>query len=243
MLARLVSKFIFSETQVIRLKKTMSYFTKEYLQFLSELTLNNDREWFNANKARFKEKVEAPFKIFIKELIDQTSAVDPRINITEKEAIFRIYKDVRFSKDKTPYKTHMTAAIGPGGRKGDKIGGIYLHLGADHFRIYTGFYMPTPKQVQLVREAIVSDMKGFKSIIEEPNFKKLFGLIQGDEHKRIPKEFAELIEKQPLLQKKSYYAFHEFKPEAILKKDLLEVCMAHFIAAQPLGFFFDQAVK
>ncbi len=223
--------------------RPMSYFTKEYLQFLSELTLNNDREWFNANKTRFKEKVEAPFKVFIKELIDQASVVDPRINITEKEAIFRIYKDVRFSKDKTPYKTQMAASIGPGGRKGNKIGGIYLHLGVDYFRIYTGFYMPSPKQVQLVREAIVSDMEGFKTIIEEPQFKKLFGPIQGEEHKRVPKEFAEFMQDQPLLQKKSYYAFQEFKPEAILQKDLLEVCMVHYIAAQPLGIFFDKALR
>jgi len=221
----------------------MSYFTKDYLQFLAELSLNNERDWFNANKQRFKEQVEAPFKKFLEALIDQASALDSRISITPKEAMFRIYRDTRFGKDKTPYKTHMSAVIAEGGRKGDKTGGIYLHSSADEFKIYTGFYMPKPKQVQLVREAIASDMEGFQGLIDNKNFKKLFGEIQGDEHKRVPKEFADLITQQPLLQKKSYYAFHELVPETILKKNIVDICMKHFVAAQPLGDFFDRAIQ
>ncbi len=221
----------------------MTYFTKDYLQFLSELSVNNDRDWFNANKQRFKEQVEAPFKNFVDAVIEQASALDSRISITSKEAVFRIYRDTRFSKDKTPYKTHMSAVIAEGGRKGEKTGGIYLQSSADDFKIFTGFYMPKPKQVQLVREAIASDMQGFKAIIENKKFKKLFGQIQGEEHKRVPKEFADLIEEQPLLIKKSYYAFHELEPEVILKKNLVDICMKHFLAAQPLGEFFDAAIK
>jgi len=220
----------------------MSYFTKSYLQFLSELSQNNDRDWFNANKKRFKEDVEKPFIAFIADLIDQVSAVDPKIVLTPKDAIFRIYKDVRFSKDKTPYKTHMSAAINEGGRKGTKTGGIYIHSSFDSFKIYTGFYMPKPKQVQLVREAIVSDLKGFSKIINKADFKKYFGELQGEEHKRVPKEFAEWIEQQPLLMKKSYYAVHNLDAAVILQDDLINQCMQHFMAAQPLGVFFDKAI-
>lgn len=221
----------------------MSHFTQDYLNFLTELSENNNRDWFNANKKRFKDQVEAPFKNFIAELIDHTSAIDPEIAITPKEAIFRIYRDTRFSKDKTPYKTHMSAVIAKGGRKGKKAGGIYIHSGFDDFKIYSGFYMPTPKEVQLVREAIVSDLSGFQSIIDEPDFKDKFGELQGDEHKRVPKEFAEAAEKQPLLYKKSYYVFHKFEPDAILKEDLVKVCIDHFKAAQPLGDFFMSALE
>ena len=221
----------------------MSYFTQQYLQFLTELSQNNDREWFNANKKRFKEQVEAPFKAFITDLIDQASAVDTRISITAKEAIFRIYKDTRFSKDKTPYKTHMSAVVAEGGRKGEKTGGIYIYSSFDSFKIYTGFYMPTPKQVQLVREAIVSDMEGFKAILADKNFKKYFGALQGEEHKRVPKEFADYVKKQPLIMKKSYYAVHELEAETILREDLVAFCMEHFRMTQPLGTFFDEAIK
>ena len=79
--------------------------------------------------------------------------------------------------------------------------------------------------------------------LEHKNFKKLFGEIQGEEHKRVPKEFADLIAQQPLLQKKSYYAFHELTPETILKKNIVDICMKHFVAAQPLGNFFDRAIQ
>ena len=220
----------------------MSYFTKDYLIFLSELEKNNERDWFNANKTRFKDQVEGPFKAFITDLIDQVSAVDSRVAITQKEAIFRIYRDVRFRKDKTPYKTHMSASVGPGGRKGNEIGGIYIHAGADHFRIYTGFYMPTAKQVKQVREEISYNMDRFKAILEEPSFKKLFGAVQGEEHKRVPKEYADLIEAQPLLMKKSYYAFNEMPAKTILKKELVDICRKHYIAAQPFGQFFNEAI-
>ena len=155
----------------------MSYFTKSFLQFLAELSVNNEREWFNANKKRFKEDVEKPFIAFVADLIDQVSAVDPKIVLTPKDAIFRIYKDVRFSKDKIPYKTHMSAAINEGGRKGTKTGGIYLHASHDGFKIYTGFYMPTPKQVKMVREAIAADLKGFDKLINHVKFKKYIGEI------------------------------------------------------------------
>lgn len=220
----------------------MSYFTKDYLPFLAELSLNNDREWFHANKQRFKDQVEAPFKKFLEDLIDQASALDSRISITPKEAMFRIYRDTRFSKDKTPYKTHLSAVIAEGGRKGDNVG-IYIQSSAEEFRIYTGLYRPKPKQVQLVREAIATDMEGFQAILDNKNFKKLFGQILGEEHKRVPKEFADLVEQQPLFKKKSYYAFNNLPPETILKKNIVNICMKHFVAAQPLGKFFDQAIK
>ena len=89
----------------------MSYFTKSYLQFLSELSVNNERDWFNANKKRFKEDVEKPFIAFIADLIDQVSAVDPKIVLTPKDAIFRIYKDVRFSDTARQFNQSMYAAF------------------------------------------------------------------------------------------------------------------------------------
>ncbi len=221
----------------------MSYFTQDYLNFLSELANNNNRDWFNSHKKRFKDQVEAPFKAFLNDLIDRASALDPNISITPKEALFRIYRDTRFSKDKTPYKTHMSAVVAEGGRKGMKANGIYVQSSAEDFRIYSGFYMPQPKEVQLIREAITSDLVGFQSIIDNPDFKNKFGAVQGEEHKRIPKEFAAVYEKQPLLIKKSFYVFHKFEPEVVLRDDLVDLCMEYFVAARPFGQFFVDAVS
>lgn len=219
----------------------MSYFTQDYLNFLTELSGNNNRDWFNDHKKRFKDSVEAPFKAFLQDLIEVASAADTRISITPKEAMFRIYKDVRFSKDKTPYKTNMAAIIGEGGRKGMKPNGIYIHSGFDEFAIYAGAFRPQPKQVKLIREAIVSDMKGFQNILADKNFKEKFGEVKGEEHKRIPKEFAEEYKEQPLLIKKSFYVNHIFPADIILKDNLVDICMEHFMAVQDFGEFLYES--
>lgn len=219
----------------------MAYFTIDYLYFLAELESNNNRDWFNDNKKRFKDNVETPFKAFLEDLIDATSAIDKRIFITPKEAMFRIYKDTRFSKDKTPYKTHLAAIVGEGGRKGMKPNGIYIHSGFDEFGIFAGAYRPQPKEVKLIREAIVSDMDGFQAILDNPNFKRKFGEVKGEAHKRIPKEFALEYEKQPLLIKKSFYVNHFFPADTILKDNIIDICMEHFMAVQDFGTFLYEA--
>ncbi len=219
----------------------MAYFTEDYLNFLTELNSNNNRDWFNDNKKRFKDNVEAPFKAFLQDLIDTASAADTRISITPKEAMFRIYKDTRFSKDKTPYKTHMAAIVGEGGRKGMKPNGIYIHSGFDSFGIFAGAYRPQPKEVKLIREAIVSDMEGFQAIIDNKDFKGKFGAVKGETHKRIPKEFASEYEQQPLLINKSFYVNHQFPADTILKDNIIDICMDHFMAIQDFGEFLYEA--
>jgi len=219
----------------------MSYFTQDYLQFLTELHQNNNRDWFNGNKKRFKENVEAPFKAFLQDLIDTASAADTRISITPKEAMFRLYKDTRFSKDKTPYKTHMAAIVGEGGRKGMKPNGIYIHSGFDSFGIFAGAYRPQPKQVKLIREAIVSDMEGFQAILDNQAFKEKFNAVKGEQHKRIPKEFAVEYEQQPLLINKSFYVNHSFPADTILKDNIIDICMEHFMVVQDFGEFLYEA--
>lgn len=221
----------------------MAHFTKDYLNFLSELSENNNREWFNDHKKRFKDNVEAPFKAFLQDLIDTASAADTRISITPKEAMFRIYKDTRFSKDKTPYKTHMAAIVGEDGRKGMKPNGIYIHSGFDEFGIYAGAYRPQPKEVKLIREAIAADLEGFQAILDNKTFKSRFGAVKGEAHKRIPKEFAEAYEKQPLLIKKSYYVNHIFSADTILKDNIIDLCMEHFMAVQDFGEFLYEAYQ
>jgi len=219
----------------------MAYFTTDYLNFLTELNHNNNRDWFNDNKKRFKENVEAPFKAFLQDLIEVASAADTRISITPKEAMFRIYKDTRFSKDKTPYKTHNAAIIGEGGRKGMKPNGIYIQSGFDSFGIFAGAYRPQPKQVKLIREAIASDLDGFQAVLDNKDFKEKFGEVKGEEHKRIPKEFAEAYTKQPLLIKKAFYVNHQFPADTILKADIIDICMEHFMAVQDFGEFLYAA--
>jgi uncharacterized protein (TIGR02453 family) len=221
----------------------MKYFNQDFLNFFAELSENNDRDWFNENKKRFKSNVEESFKNFIAELIDRASAIDSRIIMTPKEGMFRIYRDTRFGKDKTPYKTHMSAVVCEGGRKGKKAGGIYIEANHEYFKIYSGFYMPDKKDLLKVREAIAADLGGFEKLISDVDFKEKFGEILGDKNKRIPKEFSESAEKQPLIFNKSFYYFKEFSPETILREDLIDLCMDYFLVAKPLGDFFLEVIN
>ena len=221
----------------------MAYFTADFLNFFAELSINNDRDWFNANKARFQKTVEKPFTEFVGALIERAQQVDHRIVLTPKDAIFRIYRDTRFGADKTPYKTHMSALITPGGRKGMSESGMYLQLGCDDFRIYGGAYQPEKKQLQNIREAIAADLGGFSALINEKNFVGKYGGLHGEENKRLPAELMEAAAKQPLIFKKSFYYFHAFDAETILREDLVEVCMEYFLAGKPVGDFLARAMK
>ena len=221
----------------------MAYFTTDFLNFFAELSLNNDRDWFNANKARFQKSVEKPFSEFVGALIERAQQVDNRIVLTPKDAVFRIYRDTRFGADKTPYKTHMSAIISPGGRKGMSESGMYLQMGCDDFRIYGGAYQPEKQQLQNIREAIASDLGGFAGLINEQSFVEKFGELHGEANKRLPAELLEAAEKQPLIYKKSFYFFHAFPAEIILEDGLADTCMTYFLAGKPVGDFFATAMK
>lgn len=220
----------------------MAHFTKEYLQFFEDLTKNNEREWFHANKKRYEAHVKTPFKNFVQLMIDKIQAVDPSVIIAPKDAIFRINRDIRFSKDKTPYKTNASAAISAGGRKDHSKPGIYFEMGYERFGIYSGVYMPDKNQLQLIREAMASQPKEFIKILKAKKFKDFWGEIHGDKNKRIPKEFREVAEDQPLIFNKQFYVMAMFDADKILDPKLDKMIMDHYRAAKPMGDFFYEAI-
>ncbi len=219
----------------------MPWFDTDFLNFLAELQLHNEREWFQANKARFKEKVEAPFKAFVQEMIDRLAARDARFAITPQEAIFRIYRDTRFSKNKQPYKTHMSAVIAPGGRKGHLAEGMYLEFSADHVRLYGGIYRPDTQTLYRLRKYLVAHLDEFGRLLDDPAFRQRFDTIRGERNKRLPREFMAAAERQPLLYNKSFYYFHNFDPEVALRDDLVELLLEYYEAGRPMGEFLATA--
>ena len=108
-----------------------SYFSKDFLDFFKELAANNNKDWFDANRKRYDKSVKEPFKAFVADLISESQKIDPSIDIEAKDAIFRINRDIRFSKDKTPYKLDRSAIISAAGRKDHSIPGFYIALGPD----------------------------------------------------------------------------------------------------------------
>ena len=222
----------------------MAYFTQDFIDFFSELSANNNRDWFHANKSRYEKNVKNPFHDFVQHMIDRVHAVDKTVVITPKDAIFRINRDIRFSADKTPYKTHMSAIVSSGGKKHKTVpNGMYFQFGPEDDRIYGGAYMLDKNQLQLVREGIASDLSGFEKLIKAKPFAKKFGELHGDEHKRLPKEFQEAAEKQPLLYKKSFYFFAKFEAETILRDDLPDLLMDYYRAGRTVSEFFASAMQ
>ena len=220
----------------------MSYFTKDFLKFFQELSKNNQREWFHANKKSYETHVKNPFKSFVQIIIDKVQAIDPTVVIAPKDAIFRINRDIRFSKDKTPYKTNVSAAISAGGRKDHSRPGIYFEMGAENFGIYSGVYMPDKTQLQNIRESIVTNPKEFEKILKDKKFKKYWGEIHGEKNKRVPKEFKEDIITQPLIANKQFYVMTKFDADKILDPKLDKIIIDHYLAAKPMGDFFYEAI-
>jgi uncharacterized protein (TIGR02453 family) len=221
----------------------MSYFNKDFIAFFSELKDNNNRDWFMENKERYENSVKKPFEIFIQDMIYRIHEDDETLMVTPKECIFRIYRDIRFSKDKTPYKTHASAVVGNGGRKNYTDPGVYLELSADHLRFYSGIYQLSKEQLKNVRDYISTNLEEFEGLLKDKNFKRYFSTIRGEQNKRLPKEYQESFEIQPLIANKQFYYFAELPPERILNKNLSLNLMKFYHAAKPMNSFFRKALK
>lgn len=220
----------------------MKFFTEDYLTFFKELAANNNRDWFHANKKRYEVSVKEPFTEFVQEIIDRTSKIDKRFEVDAKQAVFRIYRDVRFSKDKTPYKLNCSAIIAPGGRKeGMGIPGMYLEVGPEHFRFYSGLYQLEKNVLYQVREYIVKRSDELSKLVSDKDFVQRFGELRGDQNKVLPKEFKLAAETQPLVFNKQFYFFAEFAPETILKENFADLVMEYFEASRPMREFLTKA--
>ena len=221
----------------------MPHFSPDYLEFFKELAANNNKDWFDKNRKRYETVVREPFKDFIGELIDELSKKDASLDILPKDAIFRINRDIRFSKDKTPYKLNNSALISRAGRKDKNYPGVYLELGPEKLAFYGGVYMPDTKLTHKIRVYLDEHSDQLNTILEEGNFKSSFGEIQGDKSKRIPKEFKEAAIRQPLIMNKQWYYFSHLPPEIITSKDLMKQILDLDKKAAPLKEFLTKAIS
>lgn len=221
----------------------MKCFNQDFIDFFKELSNNNNRDWFNENKQRYIEFVKDPFYFFIEELIHEIHDDDMLINITPKEAIFRIYKDVRFSKDKLPYKTTVSAIISQGGRKDFTTPGYYIEMDANGIRFYGGAHFLDKTQLQNLREHIASNLDEFKKLQNEKKFKKEFSTLLGEQNKRIPKEFKEILEIEPLIANKQFYFRTDLSTKKILSNTLINSLMKLYAVGKPINQFLIKGIR
>ncbi len=199
---------------------------KNVLPFLCDLAKNNNKDWFEKNKERYKQ-AHSDFKYFVDELIPILTQTDPLIGgLSSKDCVYRIYRDVRFSKDKTPYKTHFGANIAPGGRK-SKLAGFYLHIEPIGTSITGGgIYMPEAPALKALRNEFFQVPEELLDIINDEEFKSYFSGLWGDKLKLAPKGFPKDFEFIDLLKHKSYVVIHDID-NAILKTDNIQEHLAN----------------
>ena len=214
---------------------------KSTLEFLSKLSKNNNKEWFDKNRPTY-ELAKTNFKKFVSELIISTAKFDPSIKHLEaKDCIFRINRDVRFSKNKAPYKNNFGAILSPGGKKSFSAG-YYVQLQPGESFIAGGMWQPPTPQTNAIRQEIDYNTSEFKKIIGNKDFKKFLGkLSEEDKLKSVPKGYDKTHPEIELLKFKSYITVHNLKDADVLSKNFLKHCNEVMKAMQPLNLFLRKA--
>ncbi|MDD2285350.1 MAG: DUF2461 domain-containing protein [Paludibacter sp.] len=213
------------------------------LSFLSDLNENNTREWFALNKDRY-EQTKSDFEKISQLLIDKIACFDEEINhLSAKDCVFRIYRDTRFSQDKTPYKTHYGVFIAAGGGRKSVRGGYYLHFEPGKSFVAVGVWCPPPEILKALRQSVYNNIEELKEIIHHPEFKKYFqGFYEGEKLKTAPKGFPKDFPEIELLKLKHYMVEYPL-PENLLSDENFVSILAEILQkAQPLNAFLNYTV-
>jgi len=209
-----------------------------------ELAANNNKDWFDGNRKRYEDFVKKPFAEFVTKVIAEVAKTDSRYNdLTASECIFRINRDIRFSKDKTPYKLFMSAVIAPNGRKSDSVHGIYFELSPEAVRVFGGIYEIDKERLLLLREGIAENLDAFQKIISAKQFVDTFGEIKGEKNKILPAELKEVAGKQPLIYNKQFYVLTEYPASLITSDNFIDTLMHCYKTIAPLEQFFNQFIE
>ncbi len=211
------------------------------ISFLQKLIESNNREWFNENKMLY-EDARKIIVVFVESLIEEISLFDKAVlGLEAKNTIFRIYRDVRFSKDKTPYKTAFGSYIAPGGRKSAKAG-YYLHIEPGNSFLAGGMHSPPKEQLAKVRQEIFYNSTEFKAIIGTKEFKQNFETVKGEKLKRPPKGFPADFAEIELLKHKDFIVINKLTDAFVLSEDFLENSVKLFKEMKSFNDFLNRAI-
>lgn len=212
------------------------------LQFLNELAVNNNREWFNDNRKRYEENRDK--MIFLTDvLINEIGKFDSQVRgLSPKDCVYRIFRDVRFSKDKRPYKTNFGSFICKGGRKSMNPG-YYFHIEPGGSFIGGGIYMPPPEQLKAIRNYMAENAEEFLDITSDAEFNKNFPEMYNHKLKTAPKGFPKDHEFIALLRYKSFIYSKNLADKAVKSDDYIELMVEYFENLKPLNGFLYEALS
>ncbi|MCB1160561.1 MAG: DUF2461 domain-containing protein [Leptospiraceae bacterium] len=213
--------------------------TDRILNFLTELKKNNHKTWFEENKEEFRKSYQ-DFSEFTEVLIAGIENFDPTLKgVRAKDCIFRIYKDTRFSKDKTPYKTNFGAFMKGGGKKTSSAG-YYLHLEPEKSFIAAGVYQPPAPELWKIRTAIAEKPEILQKILLEKKLKTEFGELEGERVKTAPKGFSKEHPAIELLRFKSYILMKEISSDELKVKNASVNLLKSYEIAKDFNFYFNR---
>jgi uncharacterized protein (TIGR02453 family) len=211
------------------------------LQFLTNLQENNHKDWFDLHKKEY-DQLRADWIQLAANIIKQTSDFDDDVTeLDPKKCIFRINRDVRFSKNKAPYKNNFGISLSKGGKNGDFCG-YYIHLQPGESFIAGGSYQPMPDKLAAIRQEIDYNLEEFKSIITHKEFVKHFGALTGDKLQRPPKGYDAENPAIEYIKHKGFLAFLKIDDKNLTEKELLKHCLSAFKAMKPLNDFLNRAI-
>lgn len=212
------------------------------IQFLNELSKNNNREWFQKNKKWYDESREKV--LFLTEVvINEIRKFDPDVPLLEpKDCLFRIFRDVRFSHDKSPYKTNFGSFIAKGGRK-SSYAGYYFHIEPSGSFVGGGIYMPAAEPLKAIRDYIAENGEEFLLLTNNKNFKKVYPEMMDDKLKTAPKGYSPDHEFINLLRYKSFAFSSQFDKSQILADNYIEKLVHSFKTLQPVNRFLNDALE
>ncbi|MBI9054136.1 MAG: DUF2461 domain-containing protein [Bacteroidales bacterium] len=217
--------------------------SKKLIQFLSDLKENNYKEWFHENKPTYL-IVKKDFEEFLAHTIANIGQFDKSVsNLEPKQCVFRINRDVRFSNDKSPYKTNFGGFIVPGGKKTGNAG-YYIHIEPGNCFLAGGVYMPQPDKLKAVRTEIYENTEDFKKILKNKSFTSHFKEILADDKlKTAPKGFPKEFEDIDLLRYKHYIVSKNINEDLVTSDKFMDEIGDTFKAVYPFNSFINEAIN
>jgi len=218
-------------------------FPPQALKFLRQLEKNNDREWFQAHKSDFEGYLKAPIHDLVTALGEDLDKFATGFQTDPKKAIYRIYRDVRFSNDKRPYKTNVAASFFPKAMEKHAGAGYYFQVAPKEILLGAGVYKPGPKELFAIRKRRSKDAAAYRKLTSAAAFKRLFGEVQGERLKRPPKGFSQDDPALDLLLGKQFLASAQLPAELAETPKLQTEITKQFQALQPWIDWLNDAVK
>ena len=220
-----------------------SPFTRKSLAFLRALKRNNNREWFRARKAEYEQHVRGPMIELLARLANDFRTFAPELVADPKISLFRIYRDTRFSADKSPLKTHVAAHFPMRGVPRAEGAGLYLEVAPQWVWIGGGIYMPTTSELQAIREHVAATHPQLHRIVTSPSFRKVAGQLSGDRSSRVPRGYDKTHPAANYLQHKQFLAFREFEAEFAIEERFYPELLRTFKAIAPLVRFLNTPLR